>query len=95
MSEYRDTTVRDKILTMMKAGLKSITVYDPSGRAQTVYEAGLSAKVGDPCLATRYKYRDTDTGNSFQVLAYEERVDSWPGYTIVGGTDNNDINTVP
>ena len=95
MSEYRDTTVRDKILGMMKAGMKSVTVYDASGRASEVYEAGLNASLGEPCLVTRYKYRDGDTGNSFQVLAYEERVDAWPGYTIVGGTDNEDINTVP
>ena len=94
MSEYRDTVVRDKIRTMMNEGLKTVTVYDAGGRAQEVYETGLHADIGDPCLITRYKYRDGDGGNSFQVLAFEERVGSWPGYEIAQAGAGNDINNL-
>lgn len=94
MSEYKDTIVRDKIRSMMNEGIKTVTVYDVGGRAQEVYEAGLHADIGDPCLITRYKYRDGDSGNSFQVLAYEERVGAWPGYEVAQAGAGNDINNL-
>lgn len=94
MSEYKDTVARDKIRAMMNEGLKSVTLYDASGRAQETYETGLRAQIGDPCLITRYKYRDGDSGNSFQVLAYEERVGAWPGYEVAQVGAGNDINNL-
>lgn len=94
MSEFRDTVARDKIKAMMNEGLKTVTVYDASDRAQEVYETGLRAQIGDPCLITRYKYVDGDAGNSRQVIAFEERIGSWPGYEIAQAGAGNDINNL-
>lgn len=94
MSEFRDTVARDKIKSMMNEGIKTFTVYDASDRAEEVYEAGLRAQIGDPCLITLYKYVDGSTGSSRQVLAYEERVGSWPGYEQVQVGAANDINNL-
>lgn len=94
MSEFRDTTARDKIVGMMKTGMKSMTVYDASDRPLEVYEAGLSAQIGDPCLITIYKYIDGAAGTSRQVLAYEERVGAWQGYELVQVGAGNNINNL-
>jgi hypothetical protein len=94
MSEYRDTIARDKIKSMMNEGIKTFTIYDASDRAEEVYEAGLHAVVGDPCLITLYKYIDGAAGSSRQVLAYEERIGSWTGYETVQVGAGNDINNL-
>ena len=94
-TEYRDTYVRDKINTMMMTGVKSVTVYDASDRAHFVYEAGLGAEIGDPCLITEYKYIDGLAGTSRQVLAYEECVGAWPGYEVVSVGAGNDLSNLP
>jgi len=94
-TEFKDSITRDHLSSMMGGGMKSITTLDLAGRSSIVYEAPLNAELGDGCLITVYKFVDGDAGSSRQIIAYEETVGVWPGYTSIGGTDAEDINTVP
>lgn len=93
--DFNDKFTRDMIKGMMTSGYKTIYIRDAAGRIETVYEAPLNVEAGEVCLRTVLKYEDGAGGTSKRVIAQEESLVGWPGYTAIGGTDDEDITTVP
>lgn len=94
-ASYKEYTSIDQIKSLMTEGMKSLTLRDGSGRPEFVYEAHYSAKIGEKCLRTQYKYSDGALGTSRKVIAYEEIISAWPGYEILSVGAGNDINNLP
>lgn len=86
-----DIKTIDVLKSLMGEGMKTAMLRDVSGRPEVLYEAPLRARIGDPCLVTRYKYVDGAAGTSRKTIAYEEEITSWPGYEAVQVGAGNDF----
>jgi len=93
-SEFRDATPQSLLQAMLHDGMKAVEVRDLAGRIEAVYEAPLSANIGEACLRTRLKYLDGAAGSSRKVIAMEEDVVAWPGYEIIEAGTGNDFDSV-
>jgi hypothetical protein len=91
---FKDTYTRDKIRSLMQTGVKSAYFRDASERVEVLYEAPIHTAIGDPCLATSFKYLDGAAGSSRVVLATQEEVVAWPGFEVIQVGAGNDFDSV-
>ncbi len=61
------------VRTALTEGMKTYSVYDPSGRLIEFYEAATDAADGNNCLLTTYEY----DGVSSRVLKTKESIAQW------------------
>lgn len=80
---FLDTPTKRTLRNLMQAGMKTAYVRDVAGRIEIAYEAPLRANVGEPCIRTKMKYADGAGGTSRSVIASEESIVGWPGYTSI------------
>lgn len=65
------------LLTNLKSLVKTYLIHDSNSRIIAAYEAKHDAKVGEPCVLTRYAYRVSGSGVSSQVRYRQEDNATW------------------
>ncbi len=75
MSEPENQTAH--ILTTQHSLTKTYVIHDNNSRIIAAYEAKTEAKVGDPCMVTRFAYRVNGSGVSTQIRFNKEANAVW------------------